>query len=166
MKRLLEIIILVVLFLLGYRFGCRSVETVTTETLRIDTVFYPKPEPVRVLPPTFVSVKVPRLLFAPADTVVRTVTIGHGSDSVQMDVPVRTLEYRDSNYYARVVGPVVGPLMPRLDYIETYNRTITRQQTNPRRSRFALTAGIGAAYTPKGLQPTIGIQAGVVLWEF
>ena len=53
MKRLLEIILLVALFLLGYRFGRRSVRIVTTETTRIDTVFYPKPEPVRVLPPTF-----------------------------------------------------------------------------------------------------------------
>ena len=83
MKRLLEIILLVTLFLLGYRFGRRSVRIVTTETTRIDTVFYPKPEPVRVLPPTFASVKVPRLLFAPRDTVPRTV-IADGPDSIEI----------------------------------------------------------------------------------
>lgn len=49
-------------------------------------------------------------------------------DSVQMEVAVRTLEYRDSTYYARVVGPVVGPLGPRLDFIETYNKTVERVQ--------------------------------------
>lgn len=49
-------------------------------------------------------------------------------DSVQMEVAVRTLEYRDSTYYARVVGPVVGTLGPRLDYFETYNTTVERVQ--------------------------------------
>lgn len=67
-----------------------------------------------------------------------TVTICHGLepsiknylniDSVQMEIAVRTLEYRDSTYYARVVGPVVGPLGPRLDYFETYNKTVERVQ--------------------------------------
>ena len=50
------------------------------------------------------------------------------TDSVQMEVAVRTLEYRDSTYYARVVGPVVGPLGPRLDYFETYSTTVERVQ--------------------------------------
>ena len=50
------------------------------------------------------------------------------TDSVQMEVAVRTLEYRDSTYYARVVGPVVGNLSPRLDFIETCNRTVEREQ--------------------------------------
>lgn len=45
-----------------------------------------------------------------------------------MEVAVRTLEYRDSTYYARVVGPVVGPLGPRLDYFETYSTTVERVQ--------------------------------------
>lgn len=68
--------------------------------------------------------------------VSETVTDRHGSDSdiknylntdsVQMEVAVRTLEYRDSTYYARVVGPVVGTLGPRLDYFETYNKTVER----------------------------------------
>lgn len=49
-------------------------------------------------------------------------------DSVQMEIAVRTLEYRDSTYYARVVGPVVGTLGPRLDYFETYNKTVERVQ--------------------------------------
>ena len=44
---------------------------------------------------------------------------GHGADAGV---------HRDSTYYARVVGPVVGPLEPRLDFIETYNRTVERVQ--------------------------------------
>ena len=149
------------LFGWGYRRGAASVEI--RSEVRIDTVFYEKPQPVS-FSDRLVRVNVPRLLFAPADTVVRVVEAVNGADSVQMEVPVRTLEYRDSTYYARVVGPVIGNLAPRLDWIETYNRTITRTVT--KRSRFAVTAGGGGGYTPQGLQPTIGVQAGVVLWSF
>lgn len=102
-----------------------------------------------------------------------TATYRHGSDStiknylntdsVRMQVTVRTLEYRDSTYYARVVGPVVGPLAPRLDFIETYNKTITRTVT--KKPRFAVTAGAGVGWTPKGIQPVVGVQAGVILWS-
>ena len=122
-----------------------------------------RPQPVS-FSDRLVRVNVPRLLFVPADTVVRVVEAESGADSVQVEIQVRTLEYRDSAYYARVSGPVVGNLAPRLDWIETYNRTITRTVT--KRSRFAVTAGVGIGYTPQGFQPTIGVQAGVVLWSF
>lgn len=148
------------LFGWGYRRGAASVEI--RSEVRIDTVFYEQPQPVN-FSDRLVQVNVPRLLFAPADTVVRVVEAVNGADSVQMEVPVRTLEYRDSTYYARVSGPVIGDLAPRLDWIETYNRTITRTVT--KRSWFAVTAGVGVGYTPQGLQPTIGVQAGVVLWS-
>lgn len=143
----------------GYRRGAASVEI--RSEVRIDTVFYKQPQPVN-FSDRLVQVNVPKLLFAPADTVVRVVEAVNGADSVQVEVPVRTLEYRDSTYYARVSGPVIGDLAPRLEWIETYNRTITRTVT--KRSRFAVTAGVGVGYTPQGLQPTIGVQAGVVLW--
>lgn len=145
----------------GYRRGAASAEI--RSEVRIDTVFYERPQPVN-FSDRLVRVNVPKLLFAPADTVVRVVEAVNGTDSVQMEIPVRTLEYRDSTYYARVVGPVIGNLAPRLDWIETYNRTITRTVT--KHSRFAVTAGVGVGYTPQGLQPTIGVQAGVVLWNF
>lgn len=178
------------LFGWGYRRGVSSVE-IKTE-VRIDTVFYERPKPFAVTDIT-VSVNVPKLVFARnhvmlhADSgnvasnvasftnqAAETVTICHGlepsiknylnTDSVQIAVMERTLEYRDSTYYARVSGPVIGDLAPRLDWIETYNRTITRTVT--KRSRFAVTAGVGVGYTPQGFQPTIGVQAGVVLWSF
>lgn len=150
----------VLLFGWGYRRGAASV--VARTVTRIDTVFYERPQPVS-FSDWLVTVNVPRLLFAPADTVIRVVETGAG-DSAQMEIPVRTLEYRDSTYYARVVGPVVGALTPRLDWIETYNRTTTRTVT--KRNRFAVTAGVGVGYTPQGLQPTAGVQVGVVLWSF
>ena len=145
----------------GYRRGAASAEI--RSEVRIDTVFYERPQPVN-FSDRLVRVNVPKLLFAPADTVVRVVEAANGTDSVQIEIPVRTLEYRDSTYYARVVGPVIGDLAPQLDWIETYNRTITRTLT--KRNRFAMTAGVGVGYTPQGLQPTIGVQAGVVLWNF
>lgn len=147
------------LFCWGYRQGAASVDVRTVT--RIDTVFYERPQPVS-FSDRLVTVNVPQILFAPADTVVQVVTAG--TDSVQMEIPVRTVEYRDSTYYARVSGPVIGTLTPRLDWIETYNRTITRTVT--KRNRFAVTAGVGVGYTPQGLQPTVGIQVGVVLWSF
>lgn len=165
MKRLIPYLLSVLvagamLFGLGYRRGVSSVGI--QSEVRIDTVFYERPQPVN-FSDRLVRVNVPKLLFAPADTVVLVVEAESGADSVQVEIPVRTLEYRDSTYYARVSGPVIGDLAPRLDWIETYNRTITRTVT--KRNRFAVTAGVGIGYTPQGFQPTIGVQAGVVLWS-
>ena len=149
------------LFGWGYRRGSASV--VVRTVTRIDTVFYERPQPSDFFV-QLVRVNVPKLLFAPADTVVKVVETVNGADSVQMEIPVRTVEYRDSTYYARVVGPVVGSLAPRLDWIETYNRTIT--QTVEKRNRFAVTAGVGVGYTPQGFQPTVGVGVGVILWQW
>lgn len=88
------------------------------------------------------------------------------ADSVQIALEVQTRTYEDSLYRAQVSGPVVGELEPSLDWIEVYNRTQTITRTQTKRPRFALTAGVGAAYTPRGLQPTAGVQLGVVLWGF
>lgn len=145
----------VLLFGWGYRRGAASV--VVRTVTRIDTVFYERPQPVS-FSDRLVTVNVPRILFAPADTAV------NGADSVQVEIPVRTVEYRDSTYYARVVGPVIGTHAPRLDWIETYNRTITRTVT--KRNRFAVTAGVGVGYTPHGFQTAVGVQVGVVLWSW
>lgn len=157
MKRLLELLLLAAAFVLGYRLGVRSVEVV--ETLRIDTVYYEKPDPVRILPPTFARMKVPRLLFA-RDTVFETVVVQ--GDSVELAVTVEHKQYGDSTYRAQISGPRIGALGPSLDWIETYNRTMTRSVT--KRNRFAVTAGVGVGYTPQGFQPSVGVQVGVVLW--
>lgn len=153
----------VLLFGWGYRRGAASVAV--EETTRIDTVFYPRPEP---LPGTYrlADISVPVLLFAPPDTVTETVVVKVGADSVQMKVAMETRPYSDSTYRAQVSGPRIGNLRPTLDWIETYNRTTTQQQVVTRRSRFALTAGVGAAYTPQGFQPTVGVGVGIILWQF
>lgn len=117
-------IVLVATFFGGWLLGRYVFRLGMVERVRIDTVFYERPQPFAVTERP-VAVNVPRMLFAPADTVERTVIVG---DSVPVTVTERTLEYRDSTYYARVVGPVVGTLGPRLDYFETYNKTVERVQ--------------------------------------
>lgn len=140
-------VVLTAFFFGGWLLGRRTSRPEVVETVRIDTVFYERPQPVSISD-KLVEVNVPRLLFAPADTVDRIVIVG---DSVQVAVTERTLEYRDSTYYARVVGPVVGELAPRLDYVETYNTTITR--TVMARPRFMLSAGAGTEYSRVGWTP-------------
>lgn len=122
--RLWYIVALAATFLGGWWLGQYVSRPEIVERVRIDTVFYERPQQFAVTERP-VTVNVPRMLFAPADTVDRTVVVG---DSVRITVTERTLEYRDSTYYARVVGPVVGSLEPRLDFIETYNKTVERVQ--------------------------------------
>ncbi len=87
-------------------------------------------------------------------------------DSVALALEIETRIYEDTLYRAQVSGPAVGGYHPSLDWIETYSRTQTITRTQTRRNRFAVTAGVGAAYTPRGFQPTIGVQVGIVLWSF
>ena len=118
------IVVLAATFLGGWRLGQYVSRPEIVERVRVNTVPYERPKPFAVMERP-VAVNVPRMLFAPADTVDRTVVVG---DSVQITVTERTLEYRDSTYYARVVGPVVGTLGPQLDYFEIYNKTVERGQ--------------------------------------
>lgn len=125
MKRwIVAAVALAAAFFGGWWLGQRAARTRIVERVRVDTRFYERPTPFAAAERTL-EVNVPRLLFAPPDTVERMVVAG---DSVPVTVTERTLEYRDSTYYARVVGPVVGPLGPRLDFIETYNKTVERVQ--------------------------------------
>ena len=139
-------IVLVATFLGGWWLGRYVFRLGMVERVRIDTVFYERPQPFAVTERP-VAVKVPRMLFAPAETVERTVIVG---DSVPVTVTERTLEYRDSTYYARVVGPVVGPLGPRLDYFETYNKTVERVQLVREPYTWELGPALGAWMTRDG----------------
>ncbi len=157
----------------AYWMGRRSVAVETVETVRIDTVFYEKPAPVTVSRRT-IAINVPRVLFAPAASIgsagstesTGSAPVAPQKDSVRMELEFQTFEYADSTYRAQVSGPVVGEYGPRLDWCETYDRTTLRQQMQKDRSRFALTVGVGAAYTPKGFQPYIGVGVGVVIWKW
>ena len=138
---------------------------------RIDTVYYERPQPIAV-DSRPVTVNVPRLVFAPA-VVAENATTGtcseipnSSADSVAVALEIETRVYEDSLYRAQVSGPAVADYRPSLDWIEVYSRTNTITRTETRRNRFAVTAGVGAAYTPRGFQPTVGVQVGVVLWGF
>ena len=144
--RLWYIVALAATFLGGWWLGQYVSRPEIVERVRVDTVFYERPQPFAVTERP-VAVNVPRMLFAPADTVDRTIVVG---DSVQITVTERTLEYRDSTYYARVVGPVVGPLGPRLDYFETYNKTVERVQLVREPYAWELGPAMGAWMTTDG----------------
>lgn len=118
-------IVLAATFLAGWWLGRRTTAPEIIETVRINTVAYEKPKPYHEIT-TSVSVRVPRLMFAPTDT-VHTVTIIR--DSVEIELPFERREYKDSTYYAIVSGVSVGGYRPTLEHIETYNTTITRTQT-------------------------------------
>lgn len=163
MKYILTILCIATLFFAGWWIGRKSVNIVSE--VRTDTVFYERPKPFNISEQK-ISVNVPKFTFV-RDTVYETIVVSK-TDSVNIEVPVRTIEYLDSTYYARVVGPVVGNLSPRLDWIETYNQTntftVTKESTN--KHRFAVTAGAGIGYNNKGFYPTIGVHVGVILWKF
>lgn len=139
-------IVLVATFLGGWWLGRYVSRPETVERVRVEKVFYERPQPFAVTERP-VAVNVPRMLFAPADTVERTIVVG---DSVSVTVTERTLEYRDSTYYARVVGPVVGPLGPRLDFIETYDKTVERVQLVREPYAWELGPALGAWMTRDG----------------
>lgn len=101
----------------------RQPQYVTTTTT-YDTVVYYKPLPTATTT-SVRTISIPRLLFAPADT-VHTTTIVVQGDSVRVDVPIERNEYRDSTYYAIVSGAVVGDVHPTLEHIETYAKNTTQ----------------------------------------
>ena len=145
-RRIVAAVALAAAFFGGWWLGRYVFRLGMVERVRIDTVFYERPQPFAVTERP-VAVKVPRMLFAPAETVERTVNVG---DSVPVTVTERTLEYRDSTYYARVVGPVVGQLGPRLDFIETYNKTVERVQLVREPYAWELGPALGAWMTSDG----------------
>lgn len=160
-RRIILIAALAVAFAAGWLLGGRAVRQGITETVRIDTVYYERPQPVSVSDKV-TTVDVPKFIFA-RDTVMLQADAGNVAcnvacnvasnvDSIPVQVTLRTLEYRDSSYYARVVGPVVGALAPRLDHIETYNRTVVRTVTE--RRRMTLSAGVGTEYSRAGWMPS------------
>lgn len=171
--RLLDLRILLIAaaaFALGGLVGRRTADRIVdvTEQVRVDTVFYAKPVAAHVSRRP-VTIAVPRFLFAermiPAEIVPETAEVVT-PDSVSVTIPVETRIYEDSLYRAQVSGPVVGALVPTLDFVHVCDRTRTVTQTVAKRNRFAVTAGVGAAYTEHGIQPVAGVQVGVVLWGF
>lgn len=153
------------LFLLGYFVGRAGMPEVL-ETVKIDTVYYEKPQPVKVEARP-VTVRVPRLLFAEriveVEGATKVVKVATGQDSVDLAVNIETLQYEDSTYRAQVSGPRIGQYGPQLDWFESYNRDVTHTVT--KRSRFAVTLGVSFGVTPKGVQTMLGASAGVIVFQ-
>lgn len=114
------IIVLGVTYTLGWYAG-RGDTSVRIER-HVDTVFYQSPAP-RAENFRQVSISVPKLMFAPADTVTQTTIVEVGTDSVKMHLAIETREYSDSTYIAQVSGPRVGEYRPRLDWLKQTNTT-------------------------------------------
>ena len=146
------LIALVVGLFVGLLLG-REPQYVTTTTT-YDTVVYYKPMPTATTTEVR-TISVPRLLFAPADT-IHTTTIVVKGDSVRVDVPVERNEYRDSTYYAIVSGAVVGNIHPTLEHIETYAKNTTQTTyIYPPKVRPYLSGALG--------KESIGAGAGVLI---
>lgn len=109
---------------LGWWLCGREPSYSTTTITKVDTLRYYKPIAIARNELSSKTLQLPKLLFAPADTVVKTIVVIE-KDSVEVSFPVEQREYRDSTYYAIVSGAVVGDRRPTLDYIETYEKTTT-----------------------------------------
>lgn len=155
------LIALVVGLFVGLLLG-REHSVVTTHTT-VDTVVHYKPLPTAITTTEVRTITMPRLLFAPADTVRETTVILKGDSlqhslqhSLQLKVPIERREYRDSTYYAIVSGAVVGDIHPTLEHIETYNRNTTQTTyIYPPKVRPYISAALG--------KESIGAGAGILI---
>lgn len=125
----------------------RDVETLTD----IDTVLIEKPVPYKVTRTEFRTLRLPVMLFAPADTVWRERTV---VDSVEVEVAMERRMYQDSSYRAQVSGPAIGGLHPSLDWVEVYNRTTT---IGKKPSRWGVGVQFGYGMSREGLSPYVGV---------
>ena len=144
--------ILIAIFFLGRcSKRCERVETVKVETVtetRVDTVTIV--EPIEI-----VRTEIRReTVAAPADTVYLP------GDTVRIEVPIETKEYRDSLYALQIEG-----YQPRLNWVEVYPRTeyIYRTETktvsNPLR-RWSLGPSLAYGYDIKNncWAPSVGVS--------
>lgn len=138
----------------GWLFPQRKV--ITTHTT-VDTVVYYRPLPTQSTTTEVRTISLPRLLFAPADTVHTTTVIVKG-ESVELQVPIERREYRDSTYYAVVSGAVVGDIHPTLESIQTYSRnTVQTIELQPPKVRPYISGALG--------KQSIGAGGGVILFD-
>jgi hypothetical protein len=147
------LIALVVGVFVGLLLG-REHRVVTTHTT-IDTVVHYRPMPTATMTTEVRTISMPRLLFAPADTVHTTTVIFKG-DSVELQVPIERREYRDSSYYAVVSGAVVGDIHPTLESIQTYSsNTVQTTYIYPPKVRPYVSGALG--------KESIGAGVGILI---
>ena len=152
-----------------------AVHAVRRDTLIIrDTLRVSRPVPVREEVVRYVTVTLPSAPVRPDSSNSNSSNLANiGKDSADVPpaadhfpdtaqtvmLPITQQVYRDTTYTAWVSG-----YRPQLDSIEVYPRTLIVRQTalpaaRPRRWSFGIQAGYG--YTPKGVQPYIGIGIGI-----
>jgi hypothetical protein len=168
-KALSIVVIALALFFGGYYLGTTSVEPIVEERVSIDTIYYEKPTIAKVGARP-ITVRLPRLIFAEDVKENNSPNITHTEskpliikDSVDVKIDIETVIYEDTTYRAQISGPRIGQYGPQLDWVQSYQQTIT--QTATKRSRFAVTAGVGVGLTPAGIQPMVGVSAGIILWQ-
>lgn len=149
MKRTLYIVGLVVAFFLGYYLA--TPEVVEVERVEYDTMFIARPVPTNVTRTEFRTLRLPVMLFAPADTVWRERVV---VDSVEVAVSMERRMYEDSTYRAQVSGPAIGGLHPSLDWVEVYNRTTTIAK---RPTRWGIGVQMGYGMSREGVSPYVGV---------
>ena len=154
---------LVIVFLVGLVVGVwlsPRHKTISTHTT-VDTTIYYRPMPTTSQIAEVRTISLPRLLFAPADTVRETTVILKGDSlqhslqhSLQLQVPIERREYSDSTYYAVVSGAVVCNIRPTLESIQTYNRnTVQTIEVHPPKVQPYVSAMLG--------KDAIGAGAGI-----
>ena len=123
-------------------------EAISSTITTVDTVVRYKPIPTNEKI-EFTRITLPRLLFAPADTIYTAMTEAATPDGGEVEVTVQMerREYGDSTYRAVVSGVVIGDIHPTLEEIVIYNK-------------HTQTTTIERAKEPK-LRPYIGAIAGV-----
>lgn len=147
MKYWIASILILAAFIGGVLIGRNTTQTRIIESTKTDTVFFDRPV-YDTIKDTVVVVKIrTKDVFIPSDSETKDSIM---QDSTPIKVYMRTIEYRDSTYYARVVGPKIGDLSPRLDYIETYNTTRTIEPYVPK-WRIGAAAGIAATNRYSGI---------------
>ena len=154
-----------------------AVHAVRRDTLIIrDTLRVSRPVPVREEVVRYVTVTLPSAPARPdssnsnssnlanigKDSADVLTAADHFPDTAQtVMLPITQQVYRDTTYTAWVSGYAAA-----LDSIEVYPRTLIVRQTapsacKPRRWSFGIQAGYG--YTPKGMQPYVGIGININL---
>ncbi len=187
MRGYLEIAALLGAFILGCVVGYKPAKVEAIQTIHTtDTIYYERPMPTKLLPPTFATARVPKVVFAPAYTLRDTVVM---IDSVEVEVEIARRIYESSTYRAQVSGAVVGGISPSLDYIEIFAPRAIEQRTiiqpprwslslemqadlhtqwvglQYRRSHGALTLSASAGYEPFAKSTYIGVGASLTLFE-
>lgn len=139
-----------------------TVHAVRRDTVILrDTLRVSRPVPVREEVVRYVTVRVTadssNVAKIGKDSIAAPTTAAdHFPDTAQtVMLPITQQVYRDTAYTAWVSG-----YRPRLDSIEVYPRTLivrtaSQSACKPRRWSFGIQAGYG--YTPRGLQPYVGL---------